>query len=566
MSKSIPKEESKEISKINYNNEEKRPIQNKNEPKVINPINNYTKINPNNIIMEELIHFEKKSNKNNVKFERVVDDEKNKVNKDKDMSKSDNSDSNIDENININNELNNNKKKTKKKSKSKDGTKEKSKEKQQKKVIKEQSKENNEKVMDKITEKFSNKVRDKSKEKRIKIKRDNNIDSIEKGQLNHSFDNTLNTNNDLHYNSFEYTYQFKSHSKFNLDSNSKLERSYSSEMLLQKNQSGTGFANRNKNNLKLIKLVNKNYYNDDNLHKQMSNKKEESGLPKNLKTRFLSIKIEENKDGGKTLKDLISQSSTERTRRANEIRTEKINNIFYEISDDNVSKEDDNLSKDVLYDNNNDNMSQDNNYLSNDDTSVDNDKKNKKKKKKVIKKKKKIKKKITVENNEQKNINDLIKEIKIMDKFCESNKGVPELKKNDEKEKLKNEKLFYSEKKVAVVIDDDNNEYKRTEHTSHTNKNCSSTLKKANETNQEKIKPPTPFGQVEEIPHIIPATAVTPFHTGAPSKQSQIKKEIKDTKITNVITTKKVKKIKVIKKQKKKKDDLSKSFDDVAKM
>ena len=571
MSKSIPKEESKEISKIKYNNEEKRPIQNKNEPKVVNKMNNYAKINPNNIIMEELIHFEKKSNKNNVKFERVVDDEKNKVNKDKEMSKSDNSDSNIDENININNELNNIKKKTKKKSKSKDGNKEKSKEKPPKKVTKEQSKEQskekNEKVMDKITEKFSSKVRDKSKEKRIKIKRDNNMDSIEKGQLNHSFDNTLYNSNDLHYNSFEYTYQFKSHSKFNLDSNSKLERSYSSEMLLQKNQTGTDFkANRNKNNLKLIKLVNKNYYNDDNLQKQISSKKEESGVPKNLKTRFLSIKIEENKDGGKTLKDLISQSNTERTNRTNENRTEKINNIFYEISDDNASKEDDNLSKDVLYDNNNDNMSQDNNYLSNDDTSVDNDKKNKKKKKKIIKKKKKIKKKITVENNEQRNINDLIKEIKIMDKMSESNKGVPELKKNDEKEQLKNEKLFYSEKKVTVAIDDDNNEYKKTEHTSHTNKNCSSTFKKANETNQEKIKPPTPFGQVDEIPHIIPATTVTPFHTGAPSKQNQIKKEIKDTNITNVITKKKVKKIKVIKKQKKKKVDLSKSFDDVAKM
>ena len=70
----------------------------------------------------------------------------------------------------------------------------------------------------------------KSEEKRIKIKRElNREDNNDKGQLNHSFDNTLNTlntNDDFYYNSFEYTYQFKSQSKINLDSNSKFERSY----------------------------------------------------------------------------------------------------------------------------------------------------------------------------------------------------------------------------------------------------------------------------------------------------------------------------------------------------
>ena len=113
-------------------------------------------------------------------------------------------------------------------------------------------------------------------------------------------------------------------------------------------------------------------------------------VSKDLNSSFRKINVEEKKDNDKILKDFNSLCNTERSNRTNENKIEKINNIFYEISDDNVSKDDTsdiNLSKDVIYDNSNDN------YLSNDDMSVDtnNDKKNKKKKKKIIKKKKKVK-------------------------------------------------------------------------------------------------------------------------------------------------------------------------------
>ena len=541
------KEESKDFSKYIAKIEHNRFL---SDSKIPNTSNSFIKINKNNSLIEDLIQYDNNTYRND-KCPDLLNYEK-----DKNNNKSDNS---MDENLNINQEFNNNnnelansKKKIKKKSKTKDKSKDKSK----KKVLKVKSKEKKDKSMDKIIDKFNNKVKDKSKEKRVKIKRDDNYEDNNVGQLSHSFDNAINNYNE-HYNSFEYTYQFKNQIKINLDSNSKLERSFFSEMPDKSIQTPRDYNlngisnNKNKNNLKLIKLVNKNFYNDEKeLYNNLNSEKKSINKDLHL---IPPIMIETKKDTENTKEININSNLS----KIIGTKSDKINNIFYEISDDNVSKDDTcdmNISKDII---DNNNISQDN-YLSNDDVSIDNnkDKKNKKKKKKIIKKKKKIKKVINIEENP---LNELIKEIKIV----KTNKEQSEIK--NEKNNLNSERTSNSRNKTKNIF----NEIYECQNTDQTKKGTISSKKEASSSLlkdnsliiQEKLKSPKPFNTMDDI-NLIQNKQITPSHSRTQSKQSQTNVEKKD--IDNV-STKKLKKIKVIKK-KKKKIDLSKSFDDVSKM
>ena len=184
LNKIITKEENKEIY-LNKNYNEETPLTSRNKENTENQSNSCTKTNKNNIIKEEFIQFEKKSNKNNINniYHKLVDD-KEKVN---DMSKSDNSDCTTEENVNINSELNNNnkelnKKKIKKKSKSKDKFTENSKEKSKKKVTKVKSIEKNEKSTEKNEKPTEKKEKSIEKKEKSIEKNEKSVEKKEKSK------------------------------------------------------------------------------------------------------------------------------------------------------------------------------------------------------------------------------------------------------------------------------------------------------------------------------------------------------------------------------------------------
>ena len=217
-------------------------------------------------------------------------------------------------------------------------------------IVKTKSKDalNKAKSKDKSLDNIMNgEVRDKSKEKRIKIKKNEQLNLFDK--INHNYQyNYINSFDEYHYNSFEYPHITNQKQQI---SQSNVEQSFVSERPEKKGKGQYDLSEKNK-------LANRNYHKEKDLKElYQANKKENEIKEYDLNPDFMNlIRIKK--------------------------EHQKINNIYYEMSDD------------LSYDNTSNDASNDN--KSNDATSEDvsfdinGQPKIKKKKKKGVKKKKKI--------------------------------------------------------------------------------------------------------------------------------------------------------------------------------
>ena len=197
-------------------------------------------------------------------------------------------------------------------------------------------------------------VKDKSKENKPRGKSNDQLNIFEKINQNYHHNN-FKSFDEYQLNSFEYPSILNQKKQIN---QSNTEQSFFSERPEKKGQNQYDFNEKNK-------LANRNYHQEKDLKELFQpNKKENEIKEYNLKPKFLNLI---------------------RIRKENE----KLNNIFYVMSDDNTSKDVscDNTSNDVS----NDNKSND---ATSDDVSFDTNgnPKMKKKKRKAVKKKKKIRK------------------------------------------------------------------------------------------------------------------------------------------------------------------------------
>ena len=197
-------------------------------------------------------------------------------------------------------------------------------------------------------------VRDKSEEKKTRVKSNEQLNIFEK--INHNYhSNNFESFDEYQLNSFEFPSLLNQKKQMN---QSNTEKSFFSEKHEKKGQNHNDFYEKNK-------LASRNNHQEKDLKElYQPNVKENEIKEFNLRPQFLKLI---------------------RIRKENQ----KLNNIFYEMSDDYTSKDisGDNTSNDVS----NDNKSND---ATNDDVSFDinGNPKIKKKKKKAIKRKKKIRK------------------------------------------------------------------------------------------------------------------------------------------------------------------------------
>ena len=198
---------------------------------------------------------------------------------------------------------------------------------------------------------FDKESRNKSNEKGTKMKSNDSLNMFEK--INHNYhNNKIKSFDEYQLNSFEYPSILNQKKQIN---QSNTEQSFFSERQEKKGQNQNDFNEQNKQ-------ANRNYHQENNLYQP--NKKGNEIKNYNLRPQFLNLI---------------------RIRKENQ----KLDNIFYDMSDDNTSKDitGDNTSNDVS----NDNKSND---ATSDDVSYDinGNPKIKKKRKKAVKKKKKIRK------------------------------------------------------------------------------------------------------------------------------------------------------------------------------
>ena len=346
-------------------------------------------------------------------------------------------------------------------------------------------------------------VRDKSKEKRVKIKKNEQLHLFDK--INHNYQhNYINHFDEYHYNSFELPYISNQNNQIN---QSNVEQSFVSERPEKK---GKGQYDLNDKN----KLANKNYHKDKYLNElYQTNKKENEIKEYDLNPDFINL-IRIKKDH------------------------QKINNIYYEMSDDNISK-------DLSYSND-----ASNDYKSNDATSEDfsydinGQPKIKKKKKKGVKKKKKIRQiNVIGDNSDSSTQNNIFENYSKTSREGNENilKKQKAIKKNIKKkypfENENNQRESSDEIPKIMNITPIGEEYTIKEEEKHDTPSGNSEKKDSNQ-KQNLTPSPPPFNDDEQ-------EIIQDFD------KRKDKKERKQTKRN--------------KKRKKKKADLSKSFDESTK-
>jgi len=366
-------------------------------------------------------------------------------------------------------------------------------------IVKTKSKDvlNKAKSKDKSLDNIMNReVRDKSKEKRVKIKRNEQLNLFDK--INHNYQhNYINSFNEYHFNSFEYPNLPNQKQQIN---QSNTEQSFVSERPEKKGKGQYDLSEKNK-------LANRNYHKEKDLQElYQPNKKENEIKEYDLNPEF---------------KNLIRIKKEHK----------KINNIYYEMSDDQSY---DNTSNDAS----NDGTSEDFSFDINGQPKI------KKKKKKGVKKKKKIRQINVIGDNSDSNTQN-----NIFENYNKTNR-------EESENILKKQKIIKNSIKNKFPSETDNNQRKISDDIP---KIMNITPIGDEYPAKEEEKHETPSGDSEkknsdQNPTLSPLTP--PFNIDEQEVAQDFNKK-KDKKERN--QTKKNKK------RKKKKTDLSKSFDESTK-